>query len=68
MNKVNDFGISRDSFVKYKFIFSSTPSVLSNDPDKNYSIFYCSAAMRFPHIETDAIKNLSTDNKQVYEI
>ena len=25
---------------------------LSNDPDKNNSIFYCSAAIRFPHIET----------------
>ena len=25
---------------------------LSNDPDKKYSIFYCSAAIRFPHIET----------------
>ena len=24
---------------------------LSDDPDKNYSIFYCSAAIRFPHIE-----------------
>ena len=24
---------------------------LSNDPDKNYSNFYCSAAIRFPHIE-----------------
>ena len=24
---------------------------LSNRPDKNYSIFYCSAAVRFPHIE-----------------
>ena len=25
--------------------------LLSNDPDKNYSNFYCSAAIRFPHIE-----------------
>ena len=25
---------------------------LSNDPDKNCSIFYCSAAIRFPHVET----------------
>ena len=25
---------------------------LSNDLDNNYSIFYCSAAIRFPHIET----------------
>ena len=25
---------------------------LSNDLDKNYSIFYRSAAIRFPHIET----------------
>ena len=25
---------------------------LCNDPDKNYSIFYCSAAIRFPHVET----------------
>ena len=25
---------------------------LSNDPDKHCSIFYCSAAIRFPHIET----------------
>ena len=25
---------------------------LSNDPDKNCSIFYCSAAIHFPHVET----------------
>ena len=25
---------------------------LSNDPDKNCSIFYCCAAIRFPHVET----------------
>ena len=25
---------------------------LSNDPDKNDSVFYCSAAIGFPHIET----------------
>ena len=25
---------------------------LSNDPGKNYSIFYCSAAIRFSHVET----------------
>ena len=28
-------------------------SVLSNDPDKNCSILYCSAAICFPHIEMD---------------
>ena len=43
--------------------FSSMPQVplnlqqtlredLSKDPDKNYSIFYCSVAIHFPHIET----------------
>ena len=26
--------------------------LLSNDPDKNCSIFYCSAAIRLLHIET----------------
>ena len=26
--------------------------LLSNDPDKNCSIFYCSVAIRFPHVET----------------
>ena len=31
--------------MKYWFI------ALSNDPDKNYRIFYCSAAICFPHIE-----------------
>ena len=25
---------------------------LSDDPDKNCSIFYCSAAIRFPRVET----------------
>ena len=25
---------------------------LSNDPGKKYTIFYCSAAISFPHIET----------------
>ena len=28
--------------------------ILVNDPEKNYSIFYCSAAIRFPHFETVA--------------
>ena len=27
------------------------PNCLSSDPDKNYSIFYCSVAISFPHIE-----------------
>ena len=42
---------------------------LSNDPDKNYSIFYCSAAIRFPHIETVVFSDqeLSNGGKQVYE-
>ena len=26
--------------------------ILSNDPGKNCTIFYCSAAINFPHIET----------------
>ena len=29
INKVNDFTVSRDSWVKYKFIFSSTLSFAS---------------------------------------
>ena len=37
------------SVATHKKMFSK---VLSNDPGKNYSIFYCSAAIRFPHIET----------------
>ena len=32
--------------MKYWFI------ALSNDPDKNYRIFYCSAAICFPHTKT----------------
>ena len=31
--------------------------VLSNDPDKNCSIFYCFAAIRFPHVETVAFSD-----------
>ena len=32
--------------------FKSNFEDLSNDPDKNCSIFYCSAAIRFPEVET----------------
>ena len=32
--------------------FVSHLVALSNDPDKNCSIFYCSAAIRFPRVET----------------
>ena len=44
--------------------------LLSNDPDKNCSIFYCSAAICFSHIEIVVFhtENISTDGKQVYEI
>ena len=42
---------------------------LSNDPDKNCSIFYCSAAIRFPHVETVVFSDQEfIDGKQVYEI
>ena len=34
------------------FLFQAALIFLRNDPDKNYSIFYCSAAIRFPHVET----------------
>ena len=27
-------------------------TMLSNDPGKNCTIFYCSAEIRFPHVET----------------
>ena len=46
------------------------PVTLSSDPDKNYSIFYCSAEIHFPHNQTVVFqtKNLSTYNKRVDEI
>ena len=65
-NFVNDSGCvtSRDNEHKRNInLLSATRSTgmfsllqklfycLSNDQDKNCSIFYCSAAIRFPHIE-----------------
>ena len=40
------------NITSMSILVSSGPISLSNDPDKNYSIFYCSAAIRIPHIET----------------
>ena len=34
------------------FLTSNCVLMLRNDPDKNCSVFYCSAAIHFPHIET----------------
>ena len=36
----------------YKVVGKLVIFSVSNDPDKNYSIFYCSVAICFPHIET----------------
>ena len=42
---------------------NETKGTLSNDPDKNYSIFYCSAEIRFPHIETVVFSDQEFINK-----
>ena len=34
------------------FLNCLTSCILSNDPSKNCTIFYCFAAISFPHIET----------------
>ena len=51
--------VREDSVCKSKFAFLQ----LSNDPDKNYSIFYCSAAILFPHIETVVLSDQEFINR-----
>ena len=51
--------VREDSVCKSKFAFLE----LSNDPDKNYSIFYCSAAILFPHIETVVLSDQEFINR-----
>ena len=37
--------------IVFPTYFNPNNSLLSNDPGKNCPIFYCSAAIRFPHVE-----------------